>query len=90
MTNIRPFLLDVPDATLDRIRTRVAGYPWHEMPDDGGWGYGTNLDYMKEFCAYWLEEYDWRTHESKINRFSHHLAEVGGIESRALIPRTRY
>ena len=80
MTNIRPFLLDVPDATLDRIRTRVAGYPWHEMPDDGGWGYGTNLDYMKEFCAYWLEEYDWCKHESKINRFSHHLAEVGGID----------
>ncbi len=78
--NIRPFHLNVPDATLKRIRTRVAEYPWHEMPDDGGWGYGANLDYMKEFCAYWLDEYDWRKHEAAINRFSHHLVEVDGID----------
>ncbi len=80
MTNIRHFHLDVPDAALHRIRTRVAEYPWHEMPDDGGWTYGTNLDYMKEFCAYWLEEYDWRKHESRINHFPHYMAEVGGID----------
>ena len=80
MTNIHPFRIDVPDETLDRIRTRVAEYPWHEMPDDGGWAYGTNLDYMKEFCAYWVDEFDWRKHEAEINRFSHYIAEVDGID----------
>ncbi len=80
MTSIRPFHLHVPDETLDRIRTRVAEYPWHEMPEDGGWDYGTNLDYMKELCAYWLDAFDWRQHEAEINRFSHHLAEVDGID----------
>lgn len=80
MTNIRPFHLAVPDTTLNHIKTRVAEYPWHEMPDDGGWAYGTNLDYMKEFCAYWLEEYDWRKHEEEINRFSHYKADVGGMD----------
>jgi len=48
---IHPFSIDVPDRTLDGIRARVTEYPWHEMPDDGGWAYGTNLDYMKELCA---------------------------------------
>jgi pimeloyl-ACP methyl ester carboxylesterase len=80
MTSIRPFHIDVPDETLDRIRTRVAEYPWHEMPDDGGWAYGTNLDYMKEFCAYWVDEFDWRKHEAQINRFSHYMTEVDGID----------
>ena len=80
MPAIRPFCLDVPDAALARIRARVAEYPWHEMPDDGGWAYGANLDYMKEFCAYWLEAYDWRRHEARINRFNHHIAEVDGID----------
>ena len=37
MTSIRPFRIEVPDETLERIRARVAAYPWHEMPDDGGW-----------------------------------------------------
>jgi pimeloyl-ACP methyl ester carboxylesterase len=80
MTSIHPFHIDVPDETLDRIRTRVAEYPWHEMPDDGGWAYGTNLDYMKEFCAYWVDEFDWRKHEAQINRFSHYMTEVDGID----------
>ena len=77
---INVFRINVPDETLDRIRTRVAEYPWHEMPDDGGWAYGTNLDYMKELCAYWVNEFDWRKHEARINRFPHYTAEVDGID----------
>jgi hypothetical protein len=77
---IHPFRIDVPDTTLDGIRARVREYPWHEMPDDGGWAYGTNLDYMQELCAYWLDEFDWRTHEAAINRFSHYTAPVDGID----------
>ncbi len=80
MTAIRPFRLAVPDETLAEIRARVAGYPWHEMPDDGGWDYGTNLDYMKEFCAYWANEFDWRAQEAAINRLPHFVAPVGGID----------
>lgn len=80
MPSLRPFTLEVPDATLDQIRQRVADYPWHEMPDDGGWAYGTNLDYLKEFCAYWIEDYDWRRHEAAINRFDHFTAPVDGID----------
>ena len=77
---IRPFHIDVPDETLKHIQTRVAEFPWHEMPDDGGWEYGANLDYMREFCTYWLDEYDWRSHEAAINRFSHYVAPVQGID----------
>lgn len=80
MTAIQPFTLSVPDETLAHIRQRVADYPWHEMPNDGGWAYGTNLDYLKEFCAYWVEEYDWRKHEAAINRFDHFTAPVDGID----------
>ena len=80
MTSIRPFTVNVPDETLDHIRNRVAEYRWHEMPDDGGWAYGANLDYMKELCAYWLDEFDWRKHEARINLYSHHMAEVDGVD----------
>ena len=76
---LSPFEVHVPDTIVDNIRDRVANYPWHEMPDDGGWGYGTNLDYLKEFCAYWVEEFDWRAQEERINAFSHFMAPVDGI-----------
>ena len=55
----QPFSLDVPEKTIAEIRTRVAAFPWHEMPDDGGWEYGVNLDYLREFCAYWVDRFDW-------------------------------
>ena len=50
------------------------------MPDDGGWDYGTNLDYMKEFCDYWASEFDWREQENRINQFSNFIAPVDGID----------
>ena len=77
---IRPFQVDVPVETLALIRSQVASYAWHEMPDDGGWAYGTNLEYMKELCAYWLDEFDWRAQEAAINRFPHFIAPVDGID----------
>ena len=77
---IRPFQIEVPDETLELIRSQVASYAWHEMPDDGGWAYGTNLEYMKELCAYWLDEFDWRIQEATINRFAHFIAPVDGID----------
>jgi microsomal epoxide hydrolase len=77
---IQPFRIDVPDKTLEQIRTQVVDYPWHEMPDDGGWAYGTPLGYMKELCAYWINEFDWRKQEAQINHFSHFIAPVQGID----------
>ena len=80
MTAPKPFRIAIPEDTLDRIRARVAAYEWHEMPDDGGWAYGANLDYMKELCAYWVEEFDWRTQEAALNRFAQCVAPVEGID----------
>ena len=77
---IRPFQIEVPVQTLELIRRQVASYAWHEMPDDGGWAYGANLAYMKELCAYWLDEFDWRVQEAAINRFTHFIAPVDGID----------
>ena len=78
--NVNSFQYKVPEDVLENIVRRVADYPWHEMPDDGGWDYGTNLDYLKELCAYWVDEFDWRAQETKINSFSNFKALVDGID----------
>ncbi len=78
--NVTPFHLQVPDTVLDNILARVAAYPWHEMPDDGGWDYGTNMDYLKELCDYWVDDFDWRAQEARINGFSNFRAAVDGID----------
>jgi len=80
MSEIKTFRLAFPDDALANIRARVAAFPWHEMPADGGWAYGANLDYMKELAAYWVTEYDWRAHEAAINRFQHFTTPVDGVD----------
>jgi len=77
---IKPFKLDIPDKALQEIYTKVKNYPWHEMPDDGGWKYGSNLDYMKKISSYWVKDFDWRKHEAEINTFSNFTTVVDDIE----------
>ena len=80
MSVCQPFTIDISDAVLAGVRQRVLDYPWHEMPDDGGWSYGSNLDYMKELADYWVNTYDWRKHEAAINEFPQFMAKVDGID----------
>jgi len=84
MAAVRPFKIEVPEATIRAIRERVRNYDWHEMPRgeglDGTWAYGANLEFMKELCAYWTEHYDWRKWEGALNRFPQFKADVGAVE----------
>ena len=50
----KPFKVEISEESIQNIYSKVKNYQWHEMPDDGGWDYGTNLDYMKEFADYWV------------------------------------
>lgn len=85
--SVVPFECHVPETALETIKTRVAAFPWHEMPDDGGWDYGANLDYMKELCAYWVEKFDWRKAEARLNAFPQYKASVQGIDMHFIAER---
>ena len=87
MATLRPFRIAVPEETLQLIRAKVAAYAWHEMPADGGWAYGTNLDYMKELCSYWLEGFDWRAQEAALNRLPQYIVPVEGLDIHFLYER---
>ncbi len=77
---IKPFNISVSDDTLNQIYSKVKNYPWHEMPNDGGWEYGANLDYMKEISKYWVSEFDWRKYEREINKFPNFITKVDDID----------
>ncbi len=80
MNRITPFTISIPDTTLNRIRDRVATYPWQTMPDLEGWEAGASKAYMQELCDYWLNDYDWRAAEARLNRFANFKAKVEGVD----------
>ena len=77
---IKPFKVEISNEILQNINSKVKNYQWHEMPDDGGWDYGTNLDYMKEFAEYWSSKFDWKKTEEKINKFRNFKTNIDGID----------
>lgn len=82
-----PFSISVPDDVLAHIKQRVASYPWHEMPDDGGWNYGTNMGYMRELCDYWVNTFDWRKQEAKLNEYPQFTVPIDGINMHYIIEK---
>ena len=77
---IKDFKVEISDKILQNINSKVKNFQWHEMPDDGGWDYGTNLDYMKEFAEYWSSKFDWKKTEEKINKFRNFKTNIDGID----------
>ena len=77
---IRSFKINISNKIIKDINTKVVNFPWHEMPDDGGWNYGTNLDYMKEISNYWVNKFNWRKIEEKINKFQNFKTNIDGID----------
>ncbi len=77
--SIQSFKIDIPQATLDDLRERLAHIRWPDEVEGAGWDYGTPLGYMKELANYWQHTYDWRKHEAALNTFAHFKAEVDGV-----------
>jgi epoxide hydrolase len=76
----RPFRVDIPQATIDRILDRVRYTQWPDRLDATDWRYGANWDYMKALAQYWGEQFDWRKAEENLNRYPQFLARVGDYD----------
>jgi pimeloyl-ACP methyl ester carboxylesterase len=75
---IRPFVVDVPQATLDDLRERLDRTRWPDAVPGAGWEYGADLASMQELAAYWRAAFDWRAQERAMNALPHFRAEVEG------------
>ncbi len=80
MTDVQPFKIDVSQSKLEWIRKRVSKYKWHaapaELPD---WQLGMSTPVLKDIQAYWLNGYNWRAEEAKLNQHPHFLTEIDGL-----------
>jgi microsomal epoxide hydrolase len=76
---------DIPNdaAKLAAISERVRAYPWFDGPKldaaEDPWAYGTDAAYLKELCAYWVDEYRWQDTLDELNKFNHFTTQVDDI-----------
>jgi pimeloyl-ACP methyl ester carboxylesterase len=77
---IRPFKVNIPSSRLKEIIAKVENYPWSLMPNMKNWEHGTNKNYLKELCDYWIKNFKWKKYEKLINNFTNFKTTVEDIE----------
>ena len=86
--DINAFEINFSDVEIQNVKTKVASFPWHEMPKDGGWSFGTNIDYMKNLADYWTKEYDWKSQEVRLNQFPNYKTKVDDLDIHFIIKKS--
>ncbi len=76
---IEAFRIDIAEDVLHDLDRRLGATRWPDAVDDAGWDYGTDLDYARELCDYWRDEFDWRREERALNALPQFRAEIDGL-----------
>jgi hypothetical protein len=77
-TDIRPFRVDIPQDALDDLDARLRGARWpHELPGSAD-VYGVPVARVRELVAHWLDGFDWRAVEARLNAYPQFVTEIDG------------
>ncbi|MDR3506581.1 MAG: epoxide hydrolase [Caulobacteraceae bacterium] len=73
----KPFTVEWSKDRVDAVLAQVRAYPFPPAPALGdGWSYGCDAAFLKSFCQYWTEGFDWRAAVTNLNRFPQFTARV--------------
>jgi pimeloyl-ACP methyl ester carboxylesterase len=87
---LRPFTIDVPQADLDDLRARIAATRWPEKETVADQSQGVQLATSQELARYWLEEYDWRRCEARLNAVPNFVTEIDGLDIHFIHVRSKH
>jgi pimeloyl-ACP methyl ester carboxylesterase len=76
---ITPFRIDIKDDQLEDLKRRLRAARWPEPECVDDWTQGLPLGYAQEIASYWLEKYDWRRCESRLNQFPQFKTTIDGL-----------
>jgi pimeloyl-ACP methyl ester carboxylesterase len=89
---LEPFRVEISDERLALLDGRLRSTVWADDPPGGGgavepWRYGVSGPYLRELVEHWRDGYDWRAHESAMNRWPHVRGTIDGVTVHALHER---
>jgi pimeloyl-ACP methyl ester carboxylesterase len=89
-TAIRPFQIDFPDAALEEHRRRIAAtrLPSKELVADRS--QGVQLATIQTLAHYWLNDYDWRQCQARLNALPQFKTEIDGLDIHFIHVKSRH
>ncbi|WP_395401051.1 epoxide hydrolase family protein [Pseudoduganella sp. UC29_106] len=89
-TAIRPFHVHVPEAEIIELKRRITATRWPGKETVSDQSQGPQLATLQELARYWVDEYDWRKIESKLNAFPHYITEIDGLDFHFIHVRSKH
>jgi pimeloyl-ACP methyl ester carboxylesterase len=77
---IRPFTVEIPEAELEGLHTRIAATRWPERETVADATQGVQLATMQNLIRYWGTDYDFRRVEARLNAFPQFMTEIDGLD----------
>jgi pimeloyl-ACP methyl ester carboxylesterase len=89
-TAVRPFTIEIPEADLEELRSRIAGARWPEKETVDDQSQGVPLATMQAIARYWHDKYDWRKCEAKLNAVPQFITEIDGLDIHFVHVRSKH
>ncbi|WP_410673059.1 alpha/beta fold hydrolase [Amycolatopsis sp. cmx-4-68] len=75
MTDVRPFRAEIPQSALADLEGRLRRALW---PDDLPAEYGVTNERVRALAEHWLEKFDWRAFEARLNAYPQFVTKIDG------------
>ncbi|MEU8263655.1 epoxide hydrolase family protein [Micromonospora sp. NPDC048999] len=90
IAGVRPFTIEVPEAELEALRTRIRATRWPERQTVDDQSQGVPLETSQALARYWEKEYDWRKVEATLNALPNFITEIDGLDIHFIHVRSKH
>ncbi len=73
---ISPFMVSIDDDVLADLRGRLERTRWPNLIERTKWSYGVPGDWLWRLVDYWINDFDWRAIEAKLNEWPQFIAST--------------
>jgi pimeloyl-ACP methyl ester carboxylesterase len=87
---IRPLCVNVPEAELTELRTRINATKWPERETVADATQGVQLATIQALARYWGTDYDWRKCEARLNALPNFITEIDGLDIHFIHVRSKH
>jgi pimeloyl-ACP methyl ester carboxylesterase len=77
---IEPFVPEYSAGSVEELRDRIRRTRWPDEVPYAGWDYGTNPDFLREVCDYWVTGFNWQNEIERFSVFPHFKTTISGQE----------
>ncbi len=77
--SVEKFTIPFSQAAADHLRDRLARTRWPDEVPGSEWEYGVDLDFLKNICDYWRDEFDWKAQVERLAAFPHYRYVSDGL-----------